>query len=852
MCPYFSEMPKVLLNGKEITFEPGKTILEIAWENGIDIPVFCYHPNLPVIAACRMCLVTVEHRGRKGFLPACATQAQEGMKIETQSEEVKRIRNEQLQFLLLNHPLECPVCDAGGECDLQNLTFRHGPTTSPYEFPKSEKERRYAGPFLKLYPNRCIICYRCVSFYNNVQGGGDWGYEDRGTEIVVGPYRDTILKSEFSGNMIEICPLGAITGSDYRFKIRPWEYTVKNSISPHDSLGANLKVYLRIGTRYGRGNMVTGGYRGEDHEIFRCNIRVNPDINDPWIDDRSRFVHEFVNSDDRLYSPIVKKEGTQEETTLSEALLFIKTRLEEIISKYGANAIGGIAGGIGTNEAALLFQHLLRKTIGTPNIDSRPPTINMEGDPVLNVLGISGSSATQGDIDTADVVLGFNLQIKNAFPLLGLRLLRQKKYGLSFHLTPFADPDDRKYFRQTVSFHPCHEVDVSALIVNLISRELGYLDGTTDTTIEPEQCGLRKDDLNRLVREMVYGGQCVIIVDDSQNPRVLHNLTLLSVLIKAKFLLLRTQPNGQGMIDQGLHPELLPGQIESPFRGFDTYSMLKAAEEGEIKSLLLWNVDPIAEFPNMDLVKNALNNIDLLVVFDSFLTETAKIADVVVPVATHFEESGTYTTTDGILQPVEALLTPPGYAQDSANIFHALLKLFGEKIDDPVNFLKENNPLYSPIYPPTEERKVEKFPDYIPSVSNLSDVYTYPRVKYPFSPRVLKPYLGEGKKVEKGIFWLLRKNLYWTRYGIRSPIVSEFLPNHQIEMHPETAKKLGLSPDGGRFTHKEIEFHYKTNPYINRGVVLLLWPPLKTKTNMLYKFDPMVNLKNELMEEVKT
>lgn len=844
-------MSKVFLNGKEIHFEPGKTILEIAWERGIDIPVFCYHPNLPVIAACRMCLVTVEHRGRKGLLPACSTQAQDGMRIQTQSEDVKRTRSEQLQFLLLNHPLECPVCDAGGECDLQNLTFKHGPTTSPYEFPKTEKARHYAGPFLELYPNRCIICYRCVSFYNIVEGGGDWGFEDRGAEIIVGPYRDTILKSEFSGNMIEICPLGAITGSDYRFKTRPWEYTIKNSISPHDSLGVNLKVYLRLGTRYGRGKMITGGYRGEDHEILRCNVRVNPDINDPWIDDRSRFVHEFINAEDRLYTPRIKKNGVQEEVTLSDALYHIKSRIEDIITKHGPHTIGGIAGGIGTNEGALLFQHLLRKTLGTNNIDSRLPTPYSKTDPVLRVLGVSGSTATQKDIDTSDLILGFNLQIKNAFPLLGLRLLRQKRYGLSFHLTPFSDQDDLKYFRKTVHINPRYEVMVSALMVNFISKELGYLEESEENLITPEECGINTGDLNRLLREVLYGGQSVIIVDDSQNPQVIHNLALLSVLTKAKFLLLRSYPNGQGMIDQGIHPELLPGQIESPFRGLDTYSMLKAAKDGEIKALLLWNVDPVAEFPDREFVLDALNNLDLLVVFDSFDTETSTLADTVVPIATHFEESGTYTTTDGILQPANSLLKPPGYAKDSAFVFCEILKLFGEEIDNPVRFLKDNNPLYSHLYPPSESVRKENYPDYIPSVSTLGDLYKYPRVNYSFSPRVLKPYTGGKWGIGMETVWLTRRHLYWTRYGLRSPIVRELLPKHQLEMHPETAKKLGLSPDGGVLVYRDVEFLYKTSSELNRGVVLLLWPPLKTKTNLIFGFEPEVNLKFKNLEEVK-
>ncbi len=839
-------MGTLILNGKEVQFEPGETLLQVAWRHGIDIPVFCYHPHLPVIAACRMCLVEVEHRGRTMLMPACGTAAQEGMKVTTDNERVLQARKDQLQFLLLHHPLECPVCDAGGECDLQNITFRHGPTQSAFEFPKHEKERRSAGPFLELYPNRCIICYRCVSFYRQIEGGEDWGYEERGTEILVGPYRDTILQSEFSGNMIEVCPLGAITGRDYRFRIRPWEYTVMPSVSPHDSLGANLKVYLRPGTRYGRGHMVTGGYRGEDHEIFRCNIRFNPQINDPWIDDRSRFVHEFINAEDRVLYPRILNDGQPQETDWETALRMLRDRLTEVLETHGPEAIGGIAGGIGTNEAALLFEHWLRHVIGTPHLDSRPPNGQMDRDPLVLGLGFSGSTATQVDIDTADLILGFNLQIKNAFPILGPRLLRQKRYGLSFHLTPYADPEDRKYFRTHILYHPCHEEAVTLALALFIARELGYeLDGVAG--LDPHdlmaQCKVNTQDLQTLARELLYAGQTLILFDDAQNPRVIQNLVLISVLTKAKVLVLRTAPNGQGFVDQGVHPCLLPGQVLTSFPGMNTAAMIEAAAKGRLKALVLWNVDPLKEFPDRARVETALKNLDLLVVFDMFHTETAAMAHLLFPVATPFEETGTYTTTDGILQPVQALLHPPGLAKDAGVAFQEVLNSFGVDLPDLETWVKEKNPLYREIYPPKETKEVDRFPQYIPSVATLADKYSYPYVPYSPQLKLLKPRIPEISAEERHpAEWVLRRHLYWTRYGLRSPLVQELLPQHVLTLHPETAETLGIPEGEGVVEAMGRAFTYRTDPEVPPGLVLLLWPPLRTDANLLYRGTPSVDV----------
>ncbi len=831
-------MPTLKLNGKDVSFEPGETLLEVAWRNGVPIPVFCYHPHLPIKAACRMCLVEVEHRGRRGLLPSCATQAQEGMVVETETPKVQQARRDQLQFLLLNHPLECPVCDAGGECDLQNLTYRYGPTTSLYEFPKQEKERRYAGPFFELYPNRCITCYRCVTFYQEIAGSTDWGFENRGHEVLVGPYRDAVLESEFSGNLIEICPLGAITGRDYRFRARPWEMTHRPGISPHDSLGANLMVYLRLGGRDGRGHPVAGGIRGEDHEILRCYMLPNPDINDPWIDDRSRFVIDFLNTRDRLLYPRVVGLGEMTgEITYPEALDHLARRLRQIRETHGPESIGLIASGYGTNETAALLAYLFRDVLGTPHLDARPAWPDRSTrDALYDLLGVSASTGTQRQVEEAPFVLAYGLEVSNGFPLLGLRLIRRRKKGLeSWLLTSRPNPYDNKYFTRVESVDPYRARGVLRNLVALLEGQ------------EAEEDPLAQEVAKALQQ---HAEQALVIVDDLL-PEAEQRLLLTAVaLTGAQVLYLRSDPNGQGFVDAGVHPYLTAGQAPALTPGWSAFEMIRAAAEGKIKALVVFNRDLLQEFPHRSLVEQALKNLEFLAVLDSYLTDTAVQAHLILPLALPFEDGGTYTTADGILQGTEPHLSPLGASRRAHEVLLDLLDRFGARPQEPLEvWMRQRLPMYADHYPPTPEEVHHPYPTFIPSIHHLATERRFPRVSYPrVQPRLAPVEEEDMAPLEDGFYLVPSRHLYWTRYALRSELVKPLVPSHQLELPTALLKTLGLEGEKVLVRIHGQEYLARHNPMLPDNVILVIWPPLESKTYRLIHDAAVSTLPAEAIE----
>ncbi len=829
-------MPTLKLNGKEVSFEPGETLLQVAWRHGVPIPVFCYHPHLPIKAACRMCLVEVEHRGRRGLLPSCATQAQEGMVVETETPKVQQARHDQLQFLLLNHPLECPICDAGGECDLQNLTYRFGPTTSPYEFPKLEKERRSAGPFFELYPNRCITCYRCVTFYQEIAGSTDWGYEQRGHEVLVGPYRDAVLESEFSGNLIEICPLGAITGRDYRFRARPWEMTRRPGISPHDSLGANLMVYTRPGGRTGRGHPTAGGMRGEDHEILRCYMFPNPDINDPWIDDRSRFVIDFLNTRDRLLYPrVVGLQGFTGEVTYQEALDALAQRLREIRETHGPESIGLIAAGHGTNETAALLAYFFREVLGTPHLDARPAWPDRHArDSLYDLLGVSASTGTQRDVDTASFVLAYGLEVSNGFPLLGLRLLRRRRQNReTWLLTSRPNPYDNKYFSRVEAVDPQEARQV-------LRHLRAHLEG------QPTPDGRARDLARTLER---HGEDALIILDDLLPEAEQRLLLSAAALTGARVLYLRSDPNGQGFVDAGVHPYLTAGQEPALRPGLSAFDMIRAAAEGKIQALVVFNRDPLQEFPHRPLVEQALKNLEFLAVLDSYLTDTAVQAHLLLPLALPFEEAGTYTTTDGILQATDAHLAPLGTARPAREVLLDLLSRFGTRLDDLESWMRKRIPLYAEHYPPRAEETHHTYPTFIPSIHNLATERRFPRIAYPrVQPRLQPPPSDDLEPVEEGFYLVPSRHLYWTRYALRSELVKPLVPSHQLELPTALLQRLGLEGEKVLVRVQGQEYLARHNPLLPDNVILVIWPPLESKTYRLIHDAAVSTLPAEAIE----
>lgn len=387
------------IDGRAVQVPRGTLVLDAATTAGIHIPVYCAHPKMEPVAVCRMCLVNVEKIPK--LQPACATLVADGMVVSTQNPVVDKAREGVLEFLLMNHPLDCPVCDRGGECDLQDFAFRYGPGTS--RFPITEKvhfDKAVAlSDRIELDQERCILCWRCVRYYDEITGEKELVLQERGVQTLIATFDGQPLTSAFQGNLPEICPVGALTHRQYRFKARPWDLVRTSSVCPECSYGCNINVDTR------------------DFEVKRFASRDNPEVEDMWLCDRGRYSAESWNASPRIRRGAIAPRGTaRHEVTVSEAILGAAWQLKEVIAEHGARAIGVLGSAENTNEELWLLQRLARDVIGTSHVDHQ-----LEGfddlSPAEHALGIA-------EIEECSTVVVLGPEPERETPVLTLRLFK--------------------------------------------------------------------------------------------------------------------------------------------------------------------------------------------------------------------------------------------------------------------------------------------------------------------------------------------------------------------------------------------------------------------------------------------
>src|SRR5262245_5195920 len=344
------ELVNLTIDGRPVRAPKGAVIWAAAQQLGIEVPIYCYHPRMDPLGACRMCFVEVE--GMPKLATACTTTVSEGMVVRTDTPKVKKGRQGTLEFLLINHPLDCPICDKGGECDLQDFTLRHGPGDSRFDV----RKRHFPKPIpvsenILLDRERCIACQRCVRFCQDVAMEDGLVMKERGFKTEVGVEENAPFDSTFSGNVVEMCPVGALTAKNYRFISRPWELKRTASICGQCSVGCNVRVDVRV------------------DKVLRQYGRANDSIDEGFLCDRGRWDHTAVNSPERLRTPLIRRDGQLQEASWDEALALVATRLQEIRERNGPAAVGGVGSTHTTNEEAYLFQKLLRAGLGTNNVD---------------------------------------------------------------------------------------------------------------------------------------------------------------------------------------------------------------------------------------------------------------------------------------------------------------------------------------------------------------------------------------------------------------------------------------------------------------------------------------------------
>jgi NADH-quinone oxidoreductase subunit G len=626
-------MPDVTLtvDGKKLTAPAGTLLIEACKSAGIEIPSFCYYPNLSLQGACRMCLVKIEKMPK--LQTACTTVVTEGMIVTSDNEEVRQARKSMVELLLGNHPLDCPVCDAGGECELQDMTFSYGAAESKYMETKNHKDEQQWSPVVFFDRPRCILCYRCVRVCGEGMDVWALGVQNRGVSSIIAPNKEDHLECEECGMCIDICPVGALTSGAYRYKTRPWE----------------MKHVGTICTHCGDGCKTTLGVRRSDSgmEIVRGDNRDKSGINNDFLCIKGRYAFDFAHHPDRLMQPLIRKNGKLTPASWEEAFELIGKRFAQIRDHDGM--IGVVSSSRITNEEAYLLSKFARVVLKTNNVDH-----HRTADFPALAAALSGkpdSTATMREVYDAPAILLIGNNPTERHPLLAwqirnnVRLHRSRLYLINSQTI--------KLGRQAAGF--------TQIPASTEGKVAAYLAGD-DAAVEAIITEKNSRETWNALREKLRGEQKLVIIFGSE---IRGNDV--AVLVKfgsgvpgAKFVCLADYANSRGAADMGLYPDLLPGyhRVADTGKFHDEWTsipaatgltlpeMVDAAKAGKLKALYVVGANPIGRLG----LDPFLFSKTFVVVQEMFLTETAFLADVVLPAANAYEKSGTFTNTCGDLQ----------------------------------------------------------------------------------------------------------------------------------------------------------------------------------------------------------
>ena len=628
------------VDGKKITAPAGSLLIEACKSVGIEVPSFCYYPGLSLQGACRMCVVKIEKMPK--LQTACTTTVTEGMIVSTDSDDVRQARKAMVELLLGNHPLDCPVCDAGGECELQDMAFSYGAPESKYTEAKNHREEQQWSPVVYFDRPRCILCYRCVRVCGEGMDVWALGVQNRGVSSIIAPNESDHLDCEECGMCIDICPVGALTSGAYRYKTRPWE----------------MKHVGTICTHCGDGCKTTLGVRRSDTgaEIVRGDNRDKSGINNDFLCIKGRYAFDFAHNKERLTGPLVRKNGKLTPATWEEAFELIGKRFREVRDDAGGSAIGVIGSNRTTNEENYLLSKFARSVLKTNNVDHH----RTADYPALAAAlhGKPGKTASMRDVLNAPAILLIGNDPTNQHPLLAwqirtnVRLRRAKLYAINS--TPI------KLRRQATGF--------AMIPAGAEAKAVAFLagdDSLLDQLADPKIAGSMTRDAWIALRDKIRADQNMVIAFGSELRG--HNIEKLvsfaSTLTGAKLICLGDYANSRGASEMGLYPDLLPGyepiasadKFQKEWgklpteKGLSLPEMVEAAKAGKLKAMYVVGSNPVGR---LGIDPFAFSK-SFVVVQDMFLTETANVADVVLPAANAYEKTGTYTNTCGDLQLVK-------------------------------------------------------------------------------------------------------------------------------------------------------------------------------------------------------
>ncbi|CAB3976528.1 NADH-quinone oxidoreductase subunit NuoG [Candidatus Azoamicus ciliaticola] len=661
---------KVEIDGIEFSAKRGTKIIEVADEAGIYIPRFCYHKKLSIAANCRMCLVEVEKAPK--LFAACATPIADGMKIFTNTEKVISAQRAVMEFLLINHPLDCPICDQGGECELQDLTVGYGCTTSRFLESKRAFEDYSFGPLVSTDVTRCILCSRCVRFCSEISGTDDLGIINRGSNSRIFTFLKTNLRSGLSGNVVDLCPVGALTAKPSKFKARPWELVQKPFISSHDCLGSNL--YLHV-------------FRDK---IIRVVPRRNDLINETWISDRDRFSYEGLYSSDRVKSPMLKKDGNWIDISWSQALDIVSKNIKSVIESSGADNIAAIASYNSTCEEFYILQKLLR-ALGSNNLDHRINQLDFNYQENMPVF--SGIDIGMDEFDKLDSVLIIGSDIIKDHPVIGIKLRKIINNGGNVFV---VNPIDFDFFMNVSNKIISNPKDFIHIISSLIKNFTFFNKDFNDKNIINLFSKLNGYEKYREFSEKFFSAKRKVILIGSyvifsqDYSKILYLCNLLSSISGAYFGVLTDGANSSGAWLSGFVPHRLPGGVKHDIGNNVNCSNIFSKL---LKLYILFGIELENDSIYAKKSLDALSKADFVVSFSSFKSDVLLgVADVILPIASTYENVGTYVNMSGIWQSFDPVVLSDyevKFGWKALSDLASMLKLNGFNYIDSVHILSE-------------------------------------------------------------------------------------------------------------------------------------------------------------------
>ena len=729
-----SEKININVDNKVFETEKGKLLIEACEDNGLEIPRFCWHKRMEPVGMCRMCLVEVETPRGKALVPSCTQEVTEGMVVDTTSEVVQKAQEGVLEFLLINHPLDCPVCDRAGECPLQDQTMAHGPGESRFIEPKRKFEKPIPiSDLILLDRERCVLCDRCTRFSEEISGDPLIQFVQRGNNTQILTFPDEPFNSYFSGNTVQLCPVGALTSTSYRFKARPWDLKEFSSVCNGCSTGCSVELNT------------------SQEKMLRILGEDNEHTNQGWICDKSRYGFEYIHSENRIVNPHIKAENEFVETNWNESLGKLVERIDRSL-EFKEDSVAFIGGFLDTNEENYAMNHLFRKIIKTKNI-------YMSDNFSLSKKILLGdySRAVIDDLDIADTIVLWGQDIKETLPTLFLRVKKAVKNGANLVIigpkrTPWSE-----LATLNIVAAPGSEMEVLNKLKSKRSKEF------------------------KLFSENIEGKSVTYLLGKStvyQSDYCLEKfISYVSEVSEAKILPLANKSNTLGAVHMGLF------DLETDLSDF-----IEKARERKIKTLIISGTDFLSSSIWSKELKDAMTYIEFIVSLDMFVNDTTQRTDMILPSTTFTEKDGTFTNLEGRVARQNKAVPTPGQAKSSWEIVNNILELLGEETigESEVEINKEIS------------NSIEGYSDAtlsnLDKPSNKEGILVSQHVKFQIEDDIEEE--EDEEEQNEGYSLIFYEKLYGDRAMQRnSPSISFLGSNRVIQISPKDAKPLGIEED---------------------------------------------------------